>query len=82
MGEQSNKRWPKTTAEPGPDDVVQVLMTEKMARRFEERCLGANTRGHTELSPPLLFREGDVPTYIIAVGGRQSGAVSEPEGER
>jgi hypothetical protein len=46
-------------------------MTERMARTFEQRCLGANTRGHTSLSPPLLFREDDVPTYIISAGTEQ-----------
>ena len=55
---------------PGSQDVVQVVMSEEMARRFEARCLGiGNTRGHTRLSPPLLFREDDLPTYIIEVGG-------------
>jgi hypothetical protein len=59
--------WPRPTGRPAPADVVQVLMTEEMARRFEERCLGSHTRGFTRLSPPLLFGADDVPTYIIRV---------------
>jgi hypothetical protein len=62
--------WPRVTAAPARSDVVQVLMTEDMARRFEQRCLGPNTRGWTQLSPPLLFREDDVPTYIIDTAAR------------
>lgn len=62
--------WPKGTTLPGPNDTVQVLMTEEMARRFEARCLGDNTRGHTHLAGPLLFREDDLPTYIIGIGAR------------
>lgn len=64
----SGDAWPRTTPAPAHRDVVQVLMTEGMARRFEARCLGVgNTKGMTELSPAMMFREGDVPTYIIAV---------------
>lgn len=59
--------WPQPTHAPEPSDVVAVLMTEEMARRFEARCLLSNTQGRTELSPPLLFREDDVATYIISV---------------
>lgn len=58
--------FPRDTAKPEPGDVVQVIMSEEMARRFEERCLGrGNTVGETRLSPPLVFREDDLPTYII-----------------
>jgi hypothetical protein len=62
--------WPRITTQPANGDMVQVVMTEEMARRFEQRCLGfGNTRGDTRLSLPLLFREDDLPTYIIdAVG--------------
>lgn len=61
--------YPKGVAKPKPDDMVQVLMTEEMARRFEQRVLGkGNTRGHTYLSGPLTFSEDDLPTYIIGVG--------------
>lgn len=67
---------PKLTSAPEGSDVVQVLMTEEMARRFERHCLGANTRGWTQLSPPLLFSKDDVPTYIIQVGP------SDPEAPR
>lgn len=59
--------YPRRTDPPILTDVVQVLMTEDMARRFEKRCLGINTRGDTKLSPPLVFHEGDLPTYIIEV---------------
>lgn len=60
-------RWPKPVARPAADEVVAVLMSEEMARRFEERCLGENTVGQTHLAGPVLFREDDVPTYIIGV---------------
>lgn len=60
--------WPRVTDQPQPDDVVQVLMTEEMARRFEQRCLREHTVGDTYLSPPLKFGEDDIPTYIIEVG--------------
>ncbi len=59
--------WPKGAPKPEPDDMVAVLMRESMARTFESRCLGRNTRGETELSGPLLFSEDDVPTYIIGI---------------
>jgi hypothetical protein len=60
--------FPQGAPQPAPDDMVQVLMTEKMARNFEKRCLGtAHTQGDTCLSGPLLFSEDDVPTYIIGV---------------
>lgn len=59
---------PTITGQPEPGDVVQVLMTEEMARRFERCCLGVNTRSWTELSLPLLFSADDVPTYIVKVG--------------
>lgn len=57
----------KPAPRPAPDDVVQVIMTERMARFFEARCLGVNTVGPTELAGPLLFSEDDLPTYIIGV---------------
>lgn len=60
--------YPQGTRKPAPNDVVAVMMTEDMARRFEKRCLGPNTRGWTELAGPLIFREDDVPTYIIGIG--------------
>lgn len=61
-------RWPKGAPRPAPSDIVQVLMSEEMARRFEARCLGpTNTRGNTSLAGPLLFGEDDLPTYIIDV---------------
>ena len=67
---------------PAPDDVVQVLMTEEMARRFEERCLGGNTRGKTSLSPPLLFSEDDLPTYIIQIDEMESDELRSRSGNR
>lgn len=64
----ADDHWPKLAPVPQPTDVVQVLMTEEMARRFEERCLGAgNTQGHTSLSRAVLFGPDDLPTYIISV---------------
>jgi len=47
--------------------MVSVLMTEKMARVFEQRCLGEHTVGRTELAGPMIFSEDDVPTYIIGL---------------
>lgn len=62
----------KIADQPEPEDTVQVLMPERMARLFEERCLGRHTVGNTKLSPPILFGEDggedDIPTYIIEVG--------------
>lgn len=60
--------FPKTTHAPQPGQVVQVVMTEYMARLFETRCLGRHTKGWTQLSPPMFFGDDDVPTYIISVG--------------
>jgi hypothetical protein len=57
--------WPRVVDPPEPEAVVQVLMSEDMARRFEEHCLGEHTRARTCLSPPLLFSEDDLPTYTI-----------------
>jgi hypothetical protein len=65
------QQWPKGAPEPGPDDTVAVLMTESMARTFEQRCLGTHTVGFTRLAGPLFFCEDDVPTYIIGVGESQ-----------
>jgi hypothetical protein len=52
---------------PEPDDIVQIVLPERFARLFEERCLGSHTRGHTRLSPAIKFSEDDLPTYIIEV---------------
>lgn len=61
--------WPKAVPQPKPDDLVQVLMTEEMAREFEAHCLGkGNTVGNTRLFTPLQFSEDDLPTYIVHVG--------------
>lgn len=65
--EQTPEMWPKGTSRPGPKDVVQVLMTEEMARRFERRCLGMNTMAETGLTGPVLFRADDLPTYMIGL---------------
>ena len=61
---------PRIVPQPKDDDGVQVLMTEDMARRFEERCLGkGSTVGDSRLSPPIQFGDNDIPCYIIEVGG-------------
>lgn len=54
--------WPKGVAKPEPDDLVQVIMSERMARVFESKCLVA-----TYLAGPLLFSEDDLPTYTLGV---------------
>lgn len=59
--------FPKGCPKPGPKDMVQVCMTEEMARRFEQRVLGKNTVGETELAGPMIFSEDDLPTYIIGI---------------
>ena len=60
--------WPRRVEpSPGPDDVVQIVLPERLARVFEERCLGSHTRGHTRLSAPCKFSEDDLPSYIIEV---------------
>jgi hypothetical protein len=64
----SADKYPRTVSPPASHDVVQVLMTEEMARVFELRCLGSNTRGFTKLSEPMEFSEDDVATYTIEVG--------------
>lgn len=72
--------FPKVAPPPEPGEAVQVLMTEQMARRFEQRCLGAeNTIGDTSLVGPLLFSDDDLPTYIIGIG---AGAVTGPVADR
>ena len=74
-----NEGWPKPCSPPQPDDVVQVLMTEEMARRFEARVLGkGNTVGHTYLSPPLKFAADDLPTYIMGTDAAEVAAHREP----
>lgn len=65
MSDGYPKGHPKIT---DPKEVVSVLMTEEMARRFEARCLKHNTKGYTQLAGPLLFSEDDLPSYIIQVG--------------
>ncbi len=57
--------FPKSTTKPDPQDIVQVLMTEKMARLFEERVL--NVDEGFKLAGPLIFSDDDLPTYIIEV---------------
>lgn len=59
--------FPIGAPKPKSDDMVQIMMTEEMARAFEERCLGKHTAGDTELAGPLLFSEDDMPTYIIGL---------------
>lgn len=61
---------PTIAPAPAPEDIVQVVMTERMARRFEQQCLGrGNTVGETSLSPPMFFGDDHTPTYIIQVDG-------------
>jgi len=64
--------FPKGCAQPVGDDVVQVLMSENMARRFEARCLGGHTRGDTYLAGPVRFSKDDLPTYIIGTRGERA----------
>lgn len=65
--------------QPAPNDMVQVCMTEQMARRFEARCLGkGNTRGDTRLEGPLLFSEDSLPTYIIGVTDSEARRAAPP----
>lgn len=59
--------FPKRAGKPAPKDDVQVIMTEDMARLFEDRCLGPNA----ELTEPLLFSDDDLPTYIIGLKPHQ-----------
>lgn len=59
----SDELYPRRAPKPEPEDTVAVLMTEKVARRFEARCLGA----YSELAGPMLFSEDDTPTYIIGL---------------
>jgi hypothetical protein len=56
-------KFPKATSKPKPEDVIQVLMSEQMARQFESSMLWPNA----ELAGPMVFSEDDVPTYIIGV---------------
>ncbi len=64
-----SESWPQGITRPEPSEVVQVMMTEEMARRFEVRCLGrGNTVGHTYLAGPMKFSEDDLPTYMIGTG--------------
>ena len=67
---ETEGRWPRLAPPAAPDDLVSVLMSETMAREFEQRCLGGNTVGHTELAPLLLFSPNDLPTYIISTAKR------------
>lgn len=70
--------WPKVIrVVPPPETVVCVMMTEDMARRFEQACLGNYTHGFTRLTGPLLFSEDDLPTYIIGVGDEQEDSAVE-----
>jgi len=63
---------PRGLPQPELNDVVQVLMTEEMARRFEAACLGNNTQGKTFLSGPFSFSEDDqTPTYIIGLASEE-----------
>jgi hypothetical protein len=55
--------WPKGAPQAAGEDVVQVLMTENLARRFEKTVLAPRAY----LAGPLLFSEDDLPTYIIGV---------------
>lgn len=59
--------WPKPVDALGEQDLVELIVPESLARVFEERCLGANTRGLTRLSPPMRFSAGGLPSYIIEV---------------
>jgi hypothetical protein len=77
-----NDVYPIPASRPAPEDVVQVLMTEKMARHFERECLGYHTVGHTYLAGPVLLSEDDSPTYIIGVDGRHATKVDAKELER
>lgn len=69
MNDQTKEAsWPRGATRPkSGSGIVQVLMTEDMARCFEARCLGDSTRGRTYLAGPLLFTEDDLPTYTIGI---------------
>lgn len=71
--------WPQGVPQPARDDMVKVMMTEEMARAFEERCLGNHTRGHTYLAGPVHFSEGDSPTYFIGVGESEEPDMESPQ---
>jgi hypothetical protein len=63
----SDETWPQRAEPPATDDLVQIILPERLARTFEERCLGSHTRGMTRLSPAMKFSADDLPTYIIEV---------------
>lgn len=68
MPSSQSDDYPKGAERPTAKDTVQVLMTEELARHFERACLGrGNTVGDTYLAGPMLFSEGDLPTYTIGV---------------
>lgn len=70
--------WPKGAPRPDPDEMVAVLMSEQMARTLEARWL----RPNMELAGPLLFKEDDVPTYILGVTDLALGRTVRETAER
>lgn len=59
--------WPKGLPKVhDPEEIVQVVMTEQLARVFEQLVLAGRLRSPCELAGPLQFSATDTtPSYII-----------------
>jgi hypothetical protein len=61
------------------DNDVAVLMSRRMLRLFEERCLGDRAMTHEHLARPMLTSEDDAASNISEAPGAQAPATDEPE---
>jgi hypothetical protein len=58
----SPPEYPKLVPHPEPKELVQVIMTEALARKFELEILRDTP---LQLSQPVVFQEDDLPTYMV-----------------
>jgi hypothetical protein len=61
--------YPKGAGKQSDEDMVAILMTEKVAREYERTFLLPR---RLDLAGPLLFTEDDVPTYIIGIQTKET----------
>jgi hypothetical protein len=62
LGDEDETKYPIVYA--GSDlSTVQVILTEEVFKAFEAWIV----RQGLELSPPLMFRPDDLPSYIITI---------------
>ena len=66
MSDELQPGYPKGAGKQEPNDLVQILLPESIARQIEAEYLKPR---RIELAGPLLFSEDDLPSYTITPDG-------------